>query len=111
MFKASTPESNVQSPKFHVRRSRYWPWILSDAGRCTRMHDCRCVAGDRRQLRSWHAERHSHGPRFGADLESEPFHVDGYELSGSDAQGRLPGGDSGAVDLSVAPACRIGEIG
>ncbi len=51
-----------------------------------------------------HAQRHPHGRGLGAHLESEPFHLDGHELSRRHAARRLSGRDSSAVDSPAAAA-------
>ena len=80
--------------------------FLRHQGGRLRADDSRRAAKHRHQLRQRHTERHPHGRGLGAHLESEPLHLDGYELSGGDAARRLSHRDSGAVDSPAAAAGR-----
>ncbi len=56
----------------------------------------------RHKLCARHAQRHPHGHRLRAHLESEPFHLDGHELSRRHAARRLSHRDTSPLDSPVA---------
>ena len=56
------------------------------------------------KLRQRHAQRHPHGRRLRAHLESKPFYLDGHESSCRHAARRLSNRDSGSMDSSTAAA-------
>ena len=61
----------------------------------------RCFDEHRGKLCQRHAERHPHGRRFRAHLESEPFYLDGHQLSRRHAARRLSRRDSSFVDSAA----------
>ena len=75
-------------------------------------HHPRRADEHRGELCQGHAQRHPHGRRFRADLEPQPFHLDGHELSRRHAARRLSRRDSSACGFgccgcwkkSAAPA-------